>query len=188
MKKDPEALHKEKMHELHALFTKKTQYHSQKAYLELKDIYWLVQEFFGTFLGKNIHFTEEELTKELREFKHEFMTIDAALLEQWHAFFHKLSYHQYAGLDIEQEELKGLLATFTHLVDETVGRERAPQDPFTQHIQTAQIYIKHGEMEEAEEAYKKLMAEYERLSEEKKKQHYEQLEHLYQAIAGARSA
>jgi hypothetical protein len=187
MKKDPAALHREHMRELHTLFTKKTQYHHQKAYLELKDVYWLVHEFFSAFLGKTHHFTEQELMQELKNFKHDYMTLDEQLIHEWHSFFEALSQKQYAGGEISQDDLKALLVEFNHLVDETVGKERAPPDAFSSQIQSAQIYVKNNDVDHAYEVYKKLMVAYEHLSDEKRKLHYEQLERLYQAIVAARN-
>lgn len=185
--KDALEQHHEHMREMHATFTKKTQYHRQKAFLELKDIHWLVHEFFTTFLGKQQHFTEEELMKELTSFTHDFITLNKQIVQQWHTFLDQLSLLQYGGGEQNQESLHKLLFTFSTLVDETIGKEYAPPDEFTKHVQAAQLYLKHNELAKAEETYKILTKVYEELSLDNKQKHYEQLEHLYKAIV-ARSA
>jgi hypothetical protein len=188
MKKgDPLQLHKERMRALHAQFLKKTQYHRQKAYLELKDIYWLVQEFFATFLDKNHHFTEEELIKELQEFKHEFIALPVEVIERWRTFFDALSKSQYGGGEPSQDQLKKLLEEFMGRVEETVGKDYSPSDGFARAVQQAQLLLSHNQPDKAEELYHKLMHEYERYAPEEKRTHFEQLNRLYQAIADVRS-
>jgi hypothetical protein len=189
MKKgDPAEEHREAMKQLHALFSKKAQYHKQKAFLEFKDIYWLVHEFFSTFLGKNVHFTEEELMKELAAFKHDYISVHPEVTKRWHTFFLKLSEGQYSGMEASQPELQALLQEFTALVDDTIGKEYAPADDFTKAVQSAKIFVTHKELAKAEQAYKKLVELYNALSVEQKRQHYEQLEKLYESIAALRSA
>lgn len=188
MKKGDSLLeHRERMQALHAQFLKKSLYHSQKAYLELKDIYWLVHEFFSTFLGKQHHFTEEELVKELEEFKHEYLAIPATVVSAWKSFFEQLSALQYAGAQPTQEELKELLVIFTNLVEDTVGKDYGPGDAFARAAQQAHVYVTHGQVEKAEEIYHKLMHEYESLSANQKRTHFAQLDGLYRAIAAVRS-
>lgn len=175
------------MQQLHTQFLKKSQYHQQKAYLELKDVYWLVHEFFSTFLGKESHFTEEELTQELQSFKHEFVALPPQVVESWKAFFENLSRTQYSGAEPSQEQLKSLLDEFGSLVAQTVGKDYAPSDAFTRKAQEAHVLLKHGELEKAESIYKVLMSEYEGYSTDAKRTHFEQLDRLYRAIALARS-
>jgi hypothetical protein len=187
-KADPVAAHKERMKELHALFTKKTQYHHQKAYVELKDIYWLVHEFFSAFLDNSKHWTEEEILHELKNFKHDFVVLPTELTAAWHDFIKRLSEYQYAGREPSQDELRTLLTQFGSLVDQTVGRELVPHDAFTRHIQAAKILLVNGDIDGAEAAYRSLMQEYDGFDADRKRGHYEQLERLYESIAAARNA
>ena len=188
MKKDPLSLHREAMAELHNQFAKKTQYYAQKGFLELKDVYWLMHEFFNAFLHKDHHFTEEEILAELKDFKHEFIVLAQDTLTKWNGFFQTLSRLQYAGHEPSQDDLRGLVRTFSNLVDETIGREAAPADEFTRHVQATRLLVVNNERAKAEESYKRLMQEYDTFSAEKKRLHYAELEKLYQAIAALRSA
>ncbi len=175
------------MQQLHAQFLKKSQYHQQKAYLELKDVYWLVHEFFSTFLGKESHFTEEELSQELQSFKHEFVALPPQVIESWKSFLESLSKAQYGGTELSQEQLKALLEQFGNLVAQTVGKDYAPSDAFTRKAQEAHVLLKHSELAKAESIYKILMHEYESYGTDAKRIHFEQLDRLYRAIALARS-
>ena len=188
MKKDPLSEHKKKVAELQLAFSKKSQYHQQKAYLELKDIYWLCHEFFTSLLTKDRHFTEEELLRELKEFKHEYLTIPSELLTEWQSFFHELSESQYSGKQPSQEKLKAMLTKLSTLIEQTLGSKRLPQTEFSTQLQAAQLLIKNGDAEKAEERYQKLMQQYLIFPPEQKALYYAQLELLYHAIADARSA
>jgi hypothetical protein len=188
MKKgDQLAEYREHMRELHATFIKKTHYHRQKAFLEPKDLYWLMHEFFVIFLQKDQHFTEEELIAHVKHFTHDFLTIHPKTVNEWETLLYKLSEVQYAGVETEQPVLHALLEEFDRLVDQTVGKAYAPPDTFTKELQQAQLYLKHDQIEKAETIYKQLVEAYTALSEAQKHEYHQQLAHLYDSIAAFRS-
>lgn len=184
---DPAQKARESMRALHAQFSKKVQYHKQKAYIEIKDIRWLVHEFFSAFLNKEVHFTEEELIEELKVFKHDIIKINATLFNRWEQFFKRLSSWQYSGVQPEQTHLHALIDEFSSLVDTTLGMQSAPPDEFTETVNATLELIRMGDIPGAENAYRQLSQIYDGLSAEKRREHYEQLLALFQAIASSRS-
>lgn len=186
MKKDAAAEHRKHAAELQAKFLKKSQYHQQKAYLELKDVYWLMHEFFQALLNKDQHFTEEELVTELQQFKHDYITFSPELLQQWQKFFHTLSENQYSGAERTQDEMKQLLREFSSLVELTLGKPE-PGDSFYGKLQTCLVLAEHGDAQKAEQEYRSVVAEYNTLSDQKKSQYYPHIQKIYSTLASRRA-
>jgi hypothetical protein len=186
MKSDPLHDHQTRMQTLHADYTRKLQYHQQKAYVDVEELYWLAHDFLAALLNTDKHHTEEELAQKLGAFSHEYITIPQELVRAWHTFLTALSHAQYAGGAMEPNRAQQLRAECARLIQETLAHATHPPDGFTKQVATLRLYIQQNELVKAEELYRRLISEYERLPDEHKHLHYRRFTDAYNAILAAR--
>jgi hypothetical protein len=188
MKSDPAREHHERMQALAKEWERKLGFQTQKAYLDVSDVYWLAHDFLNALFAAEGHRTEEELGQAIRSFKHDFLSITPDISRRWSGFFDELSAAQYGGKKPDPEHVHVLFVHCRQLIDDTIHASIEPIDTFTHHVQAVRALLQNGEIPKAEEKYRDLMHEYETLTDERKTLHYERFHDLYMALVAARNA